>query len=262
MGESDRRGRLEDSVVLITGGANGIGRATVERLHAEGARVVVADLEGERAGELADVDPDRRLAVECDVTDRASVEAAVAASVERFGGLDALVTVAGGSMVQPDFLDLPDEDWERMLDLNLTGTMRCVRAAAPHLLESRRGPAIVLVGSVNGLADFGDAAYSVAKGALPILAKNLAVRFGPRGVRVNVVAPGTIRTRVWDAQPQSLTSLERAYPLGRVGEPEEVAAAITFLCSSDASWVTGITLPVDGGVLAGPSFVLGQLPDV
>ncbi|MEP6797443.1 MAG: SDR family oxidoreductase, partial [Lapillicoccus sp.] len=139
------------------------------------------------------------------------------------------------------------------------GTMRCVRAAAPHLLDSTRGPAIVLVSSVNGLADFGDEAYSSAKAALPTLAKNLAVRFGSRGIRVNVVAPGTIRTRVWDAQPGSLERLMKAYPLGRIGEPEEVAAAIAFLCSSDASWVTGITLPVDGGALAGLSHVLGQL---
>jgi len=255
-------GRLEDSVVLVTGGANGIGRATTLRLHAEGARVIVADLEVDRARQMADLDPARLLAVACDVTDRRSVDAAVAAAVERFGGLDALVTVAGGSMEQPDFLDLPDESWQRMLDLNLTGTVRCVRAAAPHLCASRRGPAVVLVSSVNGLADFGDEAYSAAKGALPILAKNLAVRFGPRGVRVNVVAPGTIRTRVWDAQPGSLELLKRAYPLGRVGEPAEVAAAIAFLCSSDASWITGITLPVDGGVLAGPSLVISQLPVV
>lgn len=251
---------MGDSVAFVTGGAHGIGRATALRLYAEGARVVVADREMDAARAVADVDPTRLLAVSCDVTDRTAVDAAVATAVDRFGGLDALVTVAGGSMVQPDFLDLPDESWQQMIDLNLTGTMRCVRAAAPHLLASRRGPAIVLVSSVNGLADFGDEAYSSAKGALTTLAKNLAVRFGPRGVRVNVVAPGTIRTRVWDTQPGSLESLQRAYPLGRVGEPEEVAAAIAFLCSADASWITGITLPVDGGVLAGPSFVLGQLP--
>ncbi|MEO7061664.1 MAG: SDR family NAD(P)-dependent oxidoreductase [Lapillicoccus sp.] len=251
--------RFEDRVALVTGGANGIGRATVARLYAEGARVVVADREVEQAQEVAAADPDRLLAVECDVTRRPSVDAAVAAGVGRFGGLDVLVTVAGGSMVQPDFLDLPDESWQSMIDLNLTGTMRCVRAAAPHLLDSTRGPAIVLVSSVNGLADFGDEAYSSAKAALPTLAKNLAVRFGSRGIRVNVVAPGTIRTRVWDAQPGSLERLMKAYPLGRIGEPEEVAAAIAFLCSSDASWVTGITLPVDGGALAGLSHVLGQL---
>lgn len=254
-------GRFDGSVVLVTGGANGIGRATVERLYAEGARVVVADLEADRADEVAGVDPERLLAVTCDVTDRSSVDAAVEAAVERFGGLDALVTVAGGSMVQPDFLDLPDETWDGLLDLNLTGTMRCVRAAAPHLMTSERGPAIVLVSSVNGLADFGDEAYSAAKGALPTLAKNLAVRFGPPGIRVNVVAPGTIRTRVWDNQPGSLDLLRRAYPLGRVGEPADVAAAVAFLCSADASWITGVTLPVDGGVLAGPSFVLRQLPE-
>ena len=143
-------------VAIVAASSQGLGRACAEALAREGARVVIADVEVDRAEELVDVDPQRRFAVLCDVTDRASVDAAVATAVERFGGLDALVTVAGGSMAQPDFLDLPDETWHQLLDLNLTGTMRCVRAAAPHLFESRRGPAIVFVSSVNGLAAFGD----------------------------------------------------------------------------------------------------------
>lgn len=253
--------RFTDSVALVTGGANGIGRATVTRLHAEGARVVVADVEVDRAGELASTDPDRLHAVACDVTERQSVDLAIAEAVDQFGGLDVLVTVAGGSMIQPDFVDLPDENWQRMIDLNLTGTMRCVRAAAPHLVRSTRGPAVVMVSSVNGLAAFGDEAYSSAKAALSNLAQNLAVRWGSQGVRVNVVAPGTIRTRVWDHQPDSFENLQRAHPLGRVGEPEEVAAAIAFLCSADASWITGTTLPVDGGVLTGPFHLLTDRTD-
>jgi len=104
-------------------------------------------------------------------------------------------------------------------------------------------------------------AYSSAKAALSNLAQNLAVRWGSQGVRVNVVAPGTIRTRVWDHQPDSFENLQRAHPLGRVGEPEEVAAAIAFLCSADASWITGTTLPVDGGVLTGPFHLLTDRTD-
>src|SRR5690606_18329163 len=127
--------------------------------------------------------------------------------------------VAGGSVPTPDPEHLPDEEWDRLVDLNLTGTMRCVRAALPLLHESAR-PAVVMVSSVNGLAAFGDEPYSAAKAGLSVLAKNYAVRYGPAGIRFNVVAPGTIRTRVWDSQDGALERLARFYPLGRVGEPE------------------------------------------
>jgi NAD(P)-dependent dehydrogenase (short-subunit alcohol dehydrogenase family) len=188
--------------------------------------------------------------VQTDVRDRQSVDAAVTACVAHFGRLDTLVTVAGGAQPLPGVAGVSDEDWNAELDLNLTGTMRCVRAAIPHLTQSPVG-SIVAVSSVNGLAAFGDEPYSSAKAGISQLARNLAVQLGPQGVRVNVVAPATIRTRVWDSQggPDRLAPF---YPLGRVGEPAEVAAAIAFLASADASWITGVTLPVDGGVLAGP----------
>lgn len=152
---------------------------------------------------------------------------------------------------------MTDEDWSWAIDLNLSGPMRLVRAGVPFL---REGASIVLVSSVNGLASFGEDAYSAAKGGLIPFVRNLAGELGPDGIRANIVAPGTIRTRVWDevGGPDSLTSL---YPLGRVGEPEDVAAAIAFLLSDDASWITGITLPVDGGVLIGPGRAVAELRD-
>jgi NAD(P)-dependent dehydrogenase (short-subunit alcohol dehydrogenase family) len=109
-----------------------------------------------------------------------------------------------------------------------------------------------MISSVNGLSAFGEEPYAAAKAGLTILAKNLAARYGPEGIRFNVVAPGTIRTRVWDDQPGALDRIVRMYPLGRIGEPEDIAAAVAFLASADASWITGITLPVDGGILTGP----------
>ncbi|MFC7878628.1 SDR family NAD(P)-dependent oxidoreductase [Isoptericola sp. NPDC057391] len=245
-------GRHGGRVALVTGGAHGIGAATVRRLHAEGATVVVADLDGDAARRsLGDLPTGGApaSAVACDITDTASVEAAVATTLERHGRLDVLVGVAGGTGVHPGLLDsMDDATWAAGVDLNLAGPARCVRAAAPHL---PRGGAIVLVGSVNGLQAFGDEDYSAAKAGLVSLAQNLAVRLGGKGVRINVVAPGTIRTRSWDqrSDPDRLAAL---YPLGRIGEPDDVAAAIAFLTSDDAAWITGVTLPVDGGVLAGP----------
>ncbi|MGF0118546.1 SDR family NAD(P)-dependent oxidoreductase [Promicromonospora sp. Marseille-Q5078] len=253
--------RFAGRVALVTGAAHGIGAATARRLFAEGATVVLADVDTSAAGRAAEAlgGGRRALAVPCDLTDPASVEAAVAEAVRRFDRLDVLVNVAGGARPHPDLLDgMTDDDWAGTVDLNLTGPVRAVRAAAPHL--SRQGGAIVLVGSVNGLQAFGDAAYSAAKAGLGLVAKNLAVRLGPAGVRVNVVAPGTVRTRVWDTQggPDRFAPM---YPLGRVGEPEDVAAAVAFLASDDAAWITGVTLPVEGGVLAGPLATFARRAD-
>lgn len=244
--------RFENQVAFITGAANGIGAATARRLHQEGATVVIADREEAAGRAVADDLGERAFAVACDVRDRASVDAAVAATREAYGRLDQLIAVAGASAVMPDLEDLPDELWTDLVDLNLTGVMRCIRAALPLLRESDRA-AVVMVSSVNGLAAFGEEPYAAAKAGLPNLAMNLGVRYGPEGIRFNVVAPGTVRTRAWGgARAESLEWMKRLYPLGRVGEPEDIAAAIAFLASSDSSWITGVTLPVDGGVMAGP----------
>lgn len=243
--------RFADQVVFISGAAHGIGAATARRLHAEGATVAIADRDGAAAEALAAELAERASAVVCDVRQSASVDGAFETIRERHGRLDQLVSVAGSSQPMPQFAEQDDELWTGLLDLNLLGAMRCIRAAVPLLLGSPR-PAVVLVSSVNGLAAFGEEAYGAAKAGLTNLARNLAVRYGGDGIRVNVVAPGTVHTRVWDDQPGQLEQLRRLYPLGRVGEPEDVAAAIAFLASADAAWITGVTLPVDGGVLAGP----------
>lgn len=243
--------RFENQVAFVTGAANGIGAATARRLHGEGATVVIADREEAAGRAVADDLGDRALAVRCDVRDRASVDAAIAATREAYGRLDQLIAVAGGSAVMPAMEELSDELWNDLVDLNLTGVMRCIRAALPLLRESDRA-AVVMVSSVNGLAAFGEEPYAAAKAGLPNLAMNLGVRYGPEGIRFNVVAPGTVRTRVWEPQHGGLERMKQFYPLGRVGEPEDIAAAIAFLASADASWITGITLPVDGGVMAGP----------
>ena len=247
--------RFTNRVAFITGAGHGIGTAVARRIHSEGGAVVLADIDEGACAETAQaLGPDRTLAVACDLTDRNSVDAAVAAADQRFGRLDALVNVAGGTFGVPALEDgLTDEQWDATVELNLTGAMRAVRAAVPLLRRqggTDRGGAIVLIGSVNGLAAFGDEAYSASKAGLSAMAKTLAVRLGPEAVRVNVVAPGTIRTRVWEGR--NLDRITARYPLGRIGEPEDIAAAVAFLASDDGAWVTGITLPVEGGILAAP----------
>ena len=229
-------GRFDETLVLVTGAAHGIGRACAVRLASEGARVVVADLDLQEAQEVTDRLPGSgHQAVVIDVTEAASVERAFAATCS--DGLDVLVNVAGGDTNHGRFEDIPDETWSQMIELNLVGVVRCCRAAIPHLRRSRRQPTIVNVSSVNALTALGSEPYSAAKAGVVSLTANLAL--GPHRIRVNGVAPGTVRTRVWDDQPGGADRLRGSYPLGRVGEPEDIAAAVAFLASGDAAWISG-----------------------
>ncbi|MYR24690.1 MULTISPECIES: SDR family oxidoreductase [unclassified Streptomyces] len=241
--------RFEGHAALITGAARGIGAATARRLAAEGARVLLTDADEVAARATAAAIPGAE-PYRLDVRIRAEAEAAVAHAVERFGRLDVLVNNAYAAGDDAElFEDESDEVWERDIDVCLGGAFRCSRAALPHLVASGRG-AIVTIGSVNAEADFGGHAYSAAKAALTSLTRTLAGHAGPRGVRVNLVEPGTVRTTAWADRPAHLEAFAGLYPLGRVGEPEDVAAAVAYLASADASWVTGTTLRVDGGILA------------
>ncbi len=237
----------------MTGAARGIGAAVARRLAEEGARVLVTDVDGSEAGKTASALRQRGLATEalaCDVADRESVEAAVAHAVDSFGALDVLVNSAAHCTPDtPLFEDGTDEAFHRDLDVTLTGAHRCCRAALPHLAASGRG-AIVSIGSVNGAHDFGNHAYSAAKAGLASLTRTLAGHAASRGVRVNLVMPGTVRTSAWEGREDELDALRPLYPLGRVGEPEDIAAAVAFLASRDAAWITGTTLTVDGGLTA------------
>ncbi|MGW8953336.1 SDR family NAD(P)-dependent oxidoreductase [Streptomyces sp. NPDC055709] len=242
--------RFEGYGVLITGAGQGIGEATARRLASEGARVLVTDLDGERAAATARTIP-RAVSFPCDVADRAAVEAAVACAVEEFGGLDVLVNNAYACALDtPLFEDQPDDTWQRDLDIVLTGAFRCARAALPYLANAGGRGAIVNIGSVNAEQDFGNHAYSAAKAGLASLTRTLAGDAGPRGVRVNQINPGTVRTPGWSGRERHLDALSGVYPLGRVGTPDDIAAAVAFLASTDAAWITGTTLRVDGGLLA------------
>jgi NAD(P)-dependent dehydrogenase (short-subunit alcohol dehydrogenase family) len=242
--------RFEGRVALVTAAAQGIGSAVARRIAAEGGAVIVTDLQEEKIAKVAAEIGERALAVRVDVTSRADIDAAVAAGVERFGRLDLLVNNAGACIVTSVPEDTTAEDWHRQLDLTLVGAAQCIQAAIPHLLKTRGN--VVTISSVNALAAFGNVEYSAAKAGQIAMTQNLAARYGSSGVRFNVVAPGTIHTPNWDNQPGALATLSKLYPLGRVGEPEDIAAAVAFLGSDDAAWITGHTLPVEGGVLTGP----------
>ncbi|GGR49022.1 SDR family NAD(P)-dependent oxidoreductase [Streptomyces roseolus] len=231
--------RFEGRTALITGAGSGIGAATARRLAAEGARVLVTDIDEESARTVA-ADLPYATAHRLDITDRESVDEVV-------GGLPALHVLVNNAFVP--FVDDPDENWRRQLDGTLLGAVRCSRAALPHLAAT--GGAIVTIGSVNAEADFGDHAYSAAKAALGSFTRTLAGEAAPKGVRVNQINPGTVATPSWAGREKDLAALgARAYPLGRVGTPDDIAAAVAFLASPDAAWITGSTLRVDGGLMA------------
>ncbi len=242
--------RFEGKVALVTAAAQGIGSAVAGRLADEGASVVVTDLQEDKVTEVAQEIGSNALGIRVDVTSRDDVDAAVAAAVERFGRLDVVVNNAGGCIVQSVPEDTTAEEWHAQLDLTLVGASRCIQAALPELVKNRGN--VVTISSVNGIAAFGNIEYAAAKAGQIAMTVNYAARYGNLGVRFNVVAPGTIRTPNWDNQPDTLERFGKMYPLGRIGEPEDIAAAVAFLASDDASWITGHTLPVEGGVLTGP----------
>lgn len=232
--------RFTDKVALVTGGASGIGAAVVDRLLAEGARVVAADLHpGEGTDALESVG--------ADVTDSASVRAACERAVERFGGLDVVVHAAGGARLGT-ILDGDEDDWRATVDLVLGGTYLVTRHAARVL---RRSGAIVHVASLNAHVPlYGASSYAAAKAGVEVFTKNAALELADRGIRVNAVLPGLVRTPLTRAYFDG-GSIEQDFRsrilAGRPAEPAELAATCAYLASDDASYVNGTSLVVDGG---------------
>jgi NAD(P)-dependent dehydrogenase (short-subunit alcohol dehydrogenase family) len=247
--------RLTGKRALVTGGGSGIGRATCRRFATEGATVVVADLLGERAEEVAA--EIGGAAIQADVT----VSTEVARMVEAAGRIDVLVNNAGGGFAD-DLLEISEEEWDTDVTVNLKSAFLCSKAVLPGMIEQGSG-VIVSIASVNGIAFFANEPYSAAKAGLISLTRSMAVRYGRHGIRAVAIAPGTIRSPLWqervDKEPAIFERLVRWYPLGRVGEPEDVANAAAFLASDDASWISGDVLRVDGGLLAGNAQMAREL---
>jgi meso-butanediol dehydrogenase / (S,S)-butanediol dehydrogenase / diacetyl reductase len=248
--------RLIDQVVLITGGGSGIGREMAVQFSAEGASLVIADRHLDAANgtvEMIEAAGGSAIATETDVSDSAQVEAMAQAALDHYGRVDILVNNAGLS-VGDAILDFDEAAWDLNVDVVLKAVYLTSRALLPQMIE--RGKGVILnIGSVNGLMAIGESAYSAAKAGMMSLTGNMAIHYGDKGIRVNCIAPGTIQTPIWserlEREPHAMDHIRPWYPLGRVGLPEDVAKAALFLCSDDASWITGVTLPVDGGLTAG-----------
>jgi NAD(P)-dependent dehydrogenase (short-subunit alcohol dehydrogenase family) len=258
--------RYGDKVVLITGAGRGIGRATALRLASEGASLAILDRDGAAAAEAAGAVREagrEALALSADITDQAALEAALAELQEAFGRIDVLVNNAARAL-QGNLAQTTPEDWLSEIAGTLNGAYFVTRLVLPGMVARGKG-AIVNVGSVNGLLTLGNPGYSAAKAGLLNFTRSLATEYGPRGIRANMVSPGTIRTGSpsWQKRlardPQVFDKLARWYPVGRVGRPDDIAAAIAFLAADEAGFVNGANLVVDGGLTAGMAPMIEEL---
>lgn len=252
--------RFQERVVLVTGAARGIGRGCAEYFLREGASVLLADIDAEAGRETANaladaaISPDAVRFVQCDVSDRTSVQQAVDLALSTWGRLD--VCVANAAIVHgADFLDLEEEDFDRVLDINLKGVFLTGQAAARAMVRCGNGGSIVNMSSINAdVALPNQVPYCVAKGGIQQLTKVMALSLAEYGIRTNAVGPGSIGTEMLESvissDPDARKKALSRTPAGRLGRVEEIAAVTAFLASDEASYVTGQTLYADGGRLA------------
>jgi 3-oxoacyl-[acyl-carrier protein] reductase len=246
--------RYAGKVAVVTGSARGIGAATARRFAEEGAAVAVLDLDQDAAAATAEgLGAEQAVGLACDVSDAASVDAAVQGVVDRLGKIDVLVNNAGVTRDNLLF-KMTEDDWDTVIGVHLRGSFLMSRAAQKHMVAAKYGK-ILNLSSVSALGNRGQANYSAAKMGLQGFTRTLAIELGPFGINVNAVAPGFIVTDMTDdtarrvgADPEDFrrAAAERT-PVRRVGQPEDIAATAAFLCSDEASFITGQTLYVDGG---------------
>ncbi len=243
-----------DRVALVTGGASGIGRAVALGLAAQGARVAVADLDAEGAEKVtAEAAGDEHLAVRMDVTSRDSVGEGVDRVLSAWDRIDVLANVAGWDRIVP-FVETTEELWDRVIAVNFRGVLATCHAVLPHMIERGSGAIVNTASEAGRSGSSGEAVYSGAKGAIIAFTKSLAREAARHGIRVNAVAPGLtdtplLRRLIDEGHEKLLDAIVRATPIRRLGTPEEVAEAVLFLASDRASFITGQTLGVGGGLV-------------
>jgi 2-hydroxycyclohexanecarboxyl-CoA dehydrogenase len=247
-------GKFDQRTAIVTGAGSGIGREVALGLARDGAKVVIADLSLERAQavakEISDLDG-TALPVQVDVADAELVRAMVALTIEEFGQIDILISNAGWDKVMP-FVATDEELWDRVIAINYRGHLACTHAVVPHMTEAGSGKIVILASDAGRVGSSGEAVYSGAKGAAIAFSKALARESARAGINVNCVAPGLTDTpmlaNVSEGNEKLMAAIIRSIPLGRVGTPLEVARAVLFLASSDADYITGQTLSVNGGL--------------
>ena len=248
---------LENSIVVVTGGGGGIGSAACLRLAQEGARVAVLDRDlaaAQATAERIQNNQGQALALACDITQRAQVDAAIQAIHQAWGAVNVLVNNAGWDVFKP-FTQTTEQDWERLIAINLTGALHMHHAVLPDMVEQKRGRIVNVASDAARVGSSGEAVYAACKGGLVAFSKTLAREHARHNITVNVVCPGPTDTAllagVTDAAPNPeklRDAFVKAIPLGRLGQPQDLASAIAFFASDDASFITGQVLSVSGGL--------------
>jgi NAD(P)-dependent dehydrogenase (short-subunit alcohol dehydrogenase family) len=255
-------GRLKGKSAIVTGSATGIGKATAALFAREGARVVVSDIDETRAREVVKAivaQGGEAIFVKADVSNLKDAEQLIEATVRSYGQVDVLVNNAAVYRGDGNILGVPDEVWDKVVAVNLKGTYLCCKFAIAQMVRQGRG-SIVNISSVNALMGFSLTAYTASKGGVEALTRMLAMDFGPKGIRVNSICPGTIMTENSIAIYSERSGLEeqvrKMYPVGRLGVPLDVAECALYLASDASAFVTGASLIVDGGLTSGRKFEL------
>ena len=242
---------LEGKVAIVTGAGGGIGRAIAGRLAEEGVRVAVTDINEVAAARAASEIGGGAMGIRIDVSDAESVQAGVAKAGAEMGPIDILVNNAGWDKVEP-FLKSDEETWERIIAINLVGPMNCMKAVLPGMVERGTGRIVSISSDAGRVGSSGEAVYSAAKAGIIGFSKTIAREVARQRINVNVVCPGPTDTpllaEIGARNPRLTAALERAIPFGRLGEPDDIAGAVAFLVSDDASFITGQTVSVSGGL--------------